>query len=139
MEADMEAHMEEEKWVDDGGLRGHVVTSDGICEVHRRFYELLPEDLLWVEDPDTKERLRVVPGEFRRRDVKVGRHVAISPGAVPRFLKRFELVYGRLGKAEAILATAAAHHRLLWLHPFLDGNGRVSRLMSHAQLLNPLT
>lgn len=27
---------------------------------------------------------------------------------------------------------AAAHHRLLWLHPFLDGNGRVARLMSHA-------
>jgi Fic family protein len=27
---------------------------------------------------------------------------------------------------------AAAHHRLNYIHPFLDGNGRVSRLMSHA-------
>jgi Fic family protein len=26
---------------------------------------------------------------------------------------------------------AAAHHRLLWIHPFLDGNGRVARLMAH--------
>jgi Fic family protein len=41
-------------------------------------------------------------------------------------------------KAEAILATAAAHHRLVWIHPFIDGNGRVARLMSHATLLETL-
>ena len=82
--------------------------------------------------------MRVVPGELRRRDVKVGAHIAISPGAVPRFLKRFEEVYGRLGKTESILGTAAAHHRLAWIHPFVDGNGRVARLMSHAMLLETL-
>jgi Fic family protein len=53
-------------------------------------------------------------------------------------LSRFEQVYGSLGKTESILATAAAHHRLLWVHPFLDGNGRVARLMSHAMLLGRL-
>jgi Fic family protein len=68
----------------------------------------------------------------------VGRHVAISPGAVPRFLERFEEAYGNLGKTESILAIAAAHHRLTWIHPFLDGNGRVARLMSHAVLLETL-
>jgi Fic family protein len=99
---------------------------------------LLPDDLLWVEDPATKKRLRVVPGELRRRDVKVGRHVPVSPGALPRFLARFEQVYGQSGKTESIIAVAAAHHRLLWMHPFLDGNGRVARLMSHAQLLGTL-
>jgi Fic family protein len=57
---------------------------------------------------------------------------------VPRFLLRFEQIYGHLGKAEMILAAAAAHHRLLWIHPFLDGNGRVARLMSHATLLEVL-
>ena len=30
---------------------------------------------------------------------------------------------------------AAAHHRLNYIHPFPDGNGRVSRLMSHAMAL----
>jgi Fic family protein len=98
----------------------------------------MPEDLLWVEDPVTKERHRVVPGELRKRDVQVGRLVAVSPGALPRFLQRFEQVYGNLGKTESIIATAAAHHRLLWVHPFLDGNGRVARLMSHAVLLDTL-
>jgi Fic family protein len=53
-------------------------------------------------------------------------------------LAQFEKVYGRVGKTDAILASAAAHHRLLWIHPFLDGNGRVTRLMSHAVLLDAL-
>jgi hypothetical protein len=115
-----------------------TVTADAICEIHRRFGDLLPPELLKVENPDTGEVLDVVPGEFRHRDVKVGAHVPISHGAVPGFLARFAEVYGRLGRAETILATAAAHHRLLWIHPFLDGNGRVARLMSHAVLLEAL-
>jgi Fic family protein len=47
-------------------------------------------------------------------------------------------VYGNLGKSDWIISTAAAHHRLLWMHPFMDGNGRVARLMSHAMLLGIL-
>src|ERR1035438_4384949 len=84
------AHITVQKWIDSGGLKGRAVTNDGIREIHRRFCELLPEDLLRVEDPETKERERVVPGGLRGSDVKVGSHIAISPGAVPRFLKRFE-------------------------------------------------
>src|SRR5207245_5366297 len=89
-------------------------------------------------DPTTKEKLKVVAGQLRQRDVAVGRHIPVSAPAVPRFLKRFEEVYGKLGKTETILATAAAHHRLAWIHPLLDGNGRVARLMSHATLLEAL-
>jgi len=133
------AHIAVQQWIDRGGLEDSTASSSAsLCEIHRRFCDLLPEELLWVEDPASTERIRVTPGEIRHRDVKVGRHVAVSPGALPRFLERFASVYGRLGKTEGILATAAAHHRLLWMHPFLDGNGRVARLMSHAQLLNLL-
>ena len=110
----------------------------GIREIHHRFYELLPDDLLWIENPDTDERLKVVPGQLRDRDVRVGQHMPISPGAVPRFLAHCEGAYGRLGRTDAILSAAAAHHRLLWIHPFLDGNGRVARLVSHATLLETL-
>jgi len=49
-------------------------------------------------------------------------------------MERFEAVYARLGKLDTILAAAAAHNRLLWIHPFTDGNGRVARLMSYAML-----
>ncbi len=46
------------------------------------------------------------------------------------FAHRYELA--PLGKAGRIIALAAAHHRFNYVHPFPDGNGRVSRLMSHA-------
>ena len=139
LQLEAKAHIRVQAWIDGGGLKdGRAVTAEGVCEIHRRFCELLPDDLLWVEDPATKERVRLVPGELRRRDVKVGAHIAVSPGALPRFLQRFTDTYGHLGKTESILSSAATHHRLLWMHPFLDGNGRVARLMSHALLLERL-
>jgi Fic family protein len=138
LQLEAKAHITVQKWIDGGGLKGRPFTSEGIREIHRRFCELLPEDLLWVEDPETKERVRVVPGGLRESDIKVGAHIAISPGAVPRFLSRFEDVYSRLGKTDSILNAAAAHHRLVWIHPFVDGNGRVTRLLSHAMLLETL-
>src|SRR5467141_751662 len=138
LQLEAKAHIAVQEWIDRGGLKGRAVTSDGIRETHRRFCELLPEDLLWVEDPEKKERVLVVAGELRKRDVVVGTHVAVSAGAVPRFLARFAEVYGAPNKTDSILAAATGHHRLLWIHPFLDGNGRVVRLMSHAMLLETL-
>ncbi|PYS01129.1 MAG: cell filamentation protein Fic [Acidobacteria bacterium] len=138
LQLEAKAHIAVQEWIDGGALQGNAVSTNAIREIHRRFCELLPEDLLWVEDPTTKEKLKVIPGELRQRDVAVGRHIPVSAPAVPRFLKRFEEVYGNLGKTETILAAAAAHHRLTWIHPFLDGNGRVARLMSHATLLEAL-
>lgn len=135
LQLEAKAHIAVQTWIDGGGLTGCAMTEDGIKEIHRRFGELLPDELLWAEDPDTKKRTRVVPGAFRNEDVKVGHHIPISPGAVPRFLRRFQQVYSKLGKLEVIIGVAAAHHRLLWIHPFVDGNGRVARLMSHAVLL----
>jgi Fic family protein len=138
LQLEAKAHIEVQRWIDGGGERGRAATIGAVREIHRRFCERLPDDLLWVTEPDTLARERVVPGELRRRDVKIGQHVAVSPGALPRFLDRFEEVYSCVGKTDSILATAAAHHRLLWIHPFLDGNGRVARLMSHAMLLEAL-
>ena len=138
LQLEARAHIEVQEWIDSGALGARVATVESACEIHRRFCDLLPEELLWTEDPKTGEKIRVEPGKLRSRDVKVGKHVPISPGAVPRFMERFEEVFAALGKAEAILAAAPMHHRLLWIHPFLDGNGRVARLMSHAQLLHHL-
>lgn len=138
LQHEAEAHIAVQRWIDEGGLAGHGTSRAAIIESHRRFCESLPDDLLWVEHPATKEKIRAVPGALRQHDVEVGRHVPVSPGALPRFLDRFEAVYSGLGKAEAILAAPAAHHRLLSIHPFLDGNGRVARLMSYATLRETL-
>ncbi|WP_367198827.1 Fic family protein [Amorphus sp. 3PC139-8] len=138
LQLEAKAHIAVQEWIDRGGVDGRTLTVDALREIHRRFYASLPGDLCWVTDPVTKERFPVTPGALRTRDVQVGRHVAVSPGAVPRFLGRLETAYSKLGKTDAILASATGHHRLLWIHPFLDGNGRVARLMSHAVLRETL-
>ena len=138
LQLEAKAHIEVQKWIDEGGLADRATTETGVREIHERFCTHLPPELLIIEDKETGEKLDVVPGAYRVRDVEVGRHVAVSPGAVPRFMRRFEEGYAKLGKTDRILCAASAHHRLLWIHPFLDGNGRVARLMSHALLLESL-
>lgn len=137
LQLEAKAHITVQKWIDDGGLTAPT-SPDALRELHRRFCELLPPELLVVSAPATGRESQVTPGAFRVDDVQVGRHIAISPGAVPRFLDRFHAVYGRLGRIDSILAAAYAHHRFLWVHPFADGNGRVARLMSHAMLKDAL-
>jgi Fic family protein len=120
LQLEAKSHIGVQKWIDAGGVAGRAVSEQTIRETHRRFCEGLPEDLLSVENPDTGERIRAVPGELRDREVKVGQHVAISPGAVPRFLAYYENVFSRLKKTDAILSSAAAHHRLLTLRDPCD-------------------
>src|SRR5260370_24231310 len=52
-------------------------------------------------------------------------------------MRRFEQAYESkdILATEQLVALAAAHHRLAWIHPFGDGNGRVTRLHSHACLV----
>lgn len=137
LQLEARAHVEVQAWIDAGGVAGGATTQSALSEIHRRFCSLLPDELLWITSADGS-RIQVRPGEFRTTNVAVGRHVAISPGAVPRFMQRFEAVYAGLGAIDSIVAAATAHHRLLWIHPFTDGNGRVARLMSHAMLRDAL-
>jgi Fic family protein len=138
LQLEAKAHIVTQRWIDEGGLAGAAATAAGVAEIHRRFESALPPDLLWVEDAGRGRREPVTPGAIRTSDVQVGRHVPVSPGAVPRFLARWEAAYSGLSKFETVLQTAPAHHRLLWIHPFADGNGRVARLVSYAMLLDAL-
>jgi Fic family protein len=103
--------------------------------LHREFYRELPDKMLHVGGAGREFAMQ--PGEWRSRpehDVAVGRHAPPSSERVPDFMRYFEERYrfGEMGKAGRIIAMAAAHHRLSYIHPFPDGNGRVGRLMSHA-------
>lgn len=138
LQLEARAHVKVQAWIDEGGLSAGAATNSGILEIHKRFCSFLPEELLWVLDVENETRHRILPGVLRNRDVKVGHHIPVSPGVLPAFLKRFETCYSNLGRLDTIISAAAAHHRLLWIHPFMDGNGRVARLMSHAMLLEPL-
>lgn len=102
--------------------------------VHREFYERMPEAFHWVEHEG--QRQEVASGALRTREVQVGRHVAPTSASVDMFLRRFREGYSPspLRTPTRVIAAAASHHRLGWIHPFLDGNGRVMRLFTHAYL-----
>ncbi|HRX89109.1 MAG TPA: Fic family protein, partial [Steroidobacteraceae bacterium] len=139
LQLEARAHIEVQRMIDERvGDMPRPPTSRAFIEwTHREFCKRLPESLLVVDNLDTKERVLVVPGQLRSRTVSVGRHVAPAAEDLPGFMRRFEDAYDavRLTKPRQVIAVAAAHHRFLWIHPFLDGNGRVARLMSHAMLL----
>ncbi len=132
------AHIAVQRWIDEGGLQSGPGSAAAVLEIHKRFYEALPDSLTWVANPEIGERVQVVPGRVRTRDVEVGSLIPVSPGSIVRHITRWEKAYHTLGDFEAVLNTAAAHHRLLWIHPFLDGNGRVARLVSYAMLRKAL-
>lgn len=74
----------------------------------------------------------LMPGALRTQEVSVGRHAAPLAAAVPQFLSRWGSYYAHVRRGEMqVLAIAASHHRLAWIHPFADGNGRVARLHTH--------
>ncbi len=131
------AHIEVQKAIDEGDDPKDFPTSSAYAVwLHREFCRRLPDELLWVEDPETTRRIRLTPGALRDGEVVVGRHLPPPAATLPEFLQRFEYVYSpqSLSKVRQVTAVAAAHHRFLWVHPFYDGNGRVARLMSHALL-----
>ncbi|WP_216332409.1 Fic family protein [Rhizobium sp. X9] len=128
------AHIATQKWIDDEKVLAAGFSVGVVHEIHRRFCERLPPAFLVIGPSEEGRKIVLEPGAIRTERVQVGRHVAISPGAVPRFLVRMEQAYKIRGPAEAILAAACCHHRLLWVHPFLDGNGRVARLVSNAAI-----
>jgi Fic family protein len=139
LQIEARAHIDLQRAVDAGSNTPNAwPASDAYVRwLHREFYERLPKTFLKQTHAETGRESLVVPGQYRTEHVAVGRHVPPAPAALSAFMLRFEEAYSSpvLSKSQRIISVAAAHHRLLWIHPFLDGNGRVARLMSHAMLL----
>ena len=115
------------------GLDVAITSSDFLCWVHKIFYDQLPDELRWVKNEETGEKLEVIGGDIRTADVRVGTHVGPASICLQAFLDRFHQRYSaRSHGVSPIIAVAASHHRLMWIHPFLDGNGRVARLYTDA-------
>ncbi len=125
---DAEAAIEQRYSGESGGRQLYAAAA--VRDIHRELFSRLPP-----EDLVTSEGEPVVPGELRQREVQVGRHVAPAHASLPALLERWGQFYGDIRRGEAaLLALAAAHQRLGWVHPFIDGNGRVMRLHTHAVL-----
>ena len=123
------------RWAD--GVLPDPVSTPFLKDLHAEFYQNATDAMLTIEG--THRRFIMEPGRFRDRpehDVAVGRHIPPSSPCVAAFMDRFAERYAgpHLGMAGKILAIPTAHHRFNYIHPFPDGNGRVSRLMSHAMI-----
>ena len=132
------AHVRVQREVDRMGNEGTLpppASREFILWLHGEFYRDAPEAVLLIKTD--RAELRMEPGEWRTRpeeDVEVRRHVPPSSAHVADFMRYFEKRFQvqSMGRATQTMAIASAHHRFNYIHPFLEGNGRVSRLMSHA-------
>ncbi|KPP68930.1 adenosine monophosphate-protein transferase FICD-like [Scleropages formosus] len=98
------------------------ITIDDILEIHRR--------VLGHADP-------VEAGRLRTNQVFVGHHIPPHPQDLTRHMQ--ELVQW-LNSEEAfslhpVEFAALAHYKLVYVHPFTDGNGRTSRLLMNLVLM----
>ncbi len=138
LQAEAAAHVRVQAQIDGMAADGRLpepASREFILQLHRDFYKDAPIEMLRVHGKDRE--FLMVPGEWRslpQHDVAVGRHIPPSSARVEDFMRYFEERYRfeKLQQGGRILAMAAAHHRLNYIHPFPDGNGRVSRLVSHA-------
>ncbi len=132
------AHVRVQAEIDRRAVEGHLpepASVDFVQWLHREFYRDAADAMLRIKGAGRDFTMR--PGEWRagpEHDVAVGRHVPPSSDRVDAFMRYFADRYrfDRMGKAGRIISMAAAHHRFNYIHPFPDGNGRVSRLVSHA-------
>jgi len=108
--------------------QGKAIPIEAVSEIHRQTVELA-----WaVEPPATADR----PGAWRKGGVRI-RRVAVSlPPAIHADLSEWSRSTGSRSDAVHPITHAAEHHA--WferIHPFVDGNGRVGRLLLNFMLL----
>ncbi|MGN7741527.1 Fic family protein [Pseudomonas sp. 22526] len=106
-----------------------------ISNIHRRLFRDASTEALSLGDGRV-----MVPGKLRSEEneqVQVGAHVAPAAAAVLPMLQHLQLHYGRIkDPRRQLIAVLAGHHRVVLVHPFLDGNGRVVRMLTHLQLVH---
>lgn len=125
------AHIDAEKEVSGQVAQRSALEADFVQMTHHALYSRLDP-----EDRSSKGGVPVEPGKLRQIDVAVGRHTPPAWHSLPAFMAAFTQHYDRPRSADSqLIAIACAHHRMAWLHPFVDGNGRAARLQTHAAML----
>jgi len=114
----------------------NVYGRDFLCWLHESFNLHLPEEAREGRT-SSGQAYPVEIGQPRTFNVDVGAHTPPDHRQMDGFLQRFSDAYQNpsILDTSRLPALAAAHHRLAWIHPFGDGNGRVARLQSHAALI----
>ncbi len=127
-------HIEVQKYVENYFIEGQTpFHRDFILDVHRELYAH-PDmaHFLHIEDKENHKIIEMVPGKLRENNVRVGQHIAPDYSELSSLFNKYELLYrlpDHATQAKKVIFALASHHRLMWIHPFLDGNGRTARLV----------
>lgn len=131
------AHMQVQEWlIAQKPDLDTLFNPEFICRLHREFYQRIPESLWVIKDEQGKAVDTVSPGELRTRSVVVGQHIPPEAEDLAPLMAKYCEIYNpkKFSGDRKIIALMAAHHRFAWIHPFIDGNGRVGRLLTDAAL-----
>jgi Fic family protein len=77
-------------------------------------------------------------GKYRHGDVMItgSTHKPPSAHELPHLMREFMVwIKSNAGKYHPVELAALAHHRLVFIHPFVDGNGRTARLFMNLLLM----
>jgi Fic family protein len=112
------------------GSRAELYAPKFVERIHAELYLKLP-----AKEQLTDDGTKLIPGALRRGRVTAGQHLAPVATEIPELLAAWGERYSSLPGLElAVVGAICSHHRLLWIHPFPDGNGRASRLHTHLLL-----
>ena len=77
-------------------------------------------------------------GRYRKENVTINGATHIPPDfvKVPELMEKLVLNYETWNKYHPIIQAALLHGELVKIHPFIDGNGRTSRLIMNLDLMN---
>ena len=131
------AHIQTERWIQESSpLPADLYAAHTVRSIHSHLFSPWGHEDgggLPPGAPSGTNKATYSPGVLRTCDVVIGHHVAPGWQCLEALLQQWAKGYGTARPGEMqIVAAAAAHHRLLWMHPFVDGNGRVARLQTLA-------
>jgi Fic family protein len=99
------------------------LTEEIICHLHQLFYQQI--------DPQRAGKYRQVPVFIS------GSRYAVAPVAEigKRMQQLLQWYNNNEGKLHPVILAAELHKRFVFIHPFVDGNGRMARLLMNLSLM----
>lgn len=79
---------------------------------------------------------KATPGQFRKQSVRVGDLIPPPAPEIPRLMSGLEKYMNDPSDMPPLLRAGLAHVQFEAIHPFLDGNGRIGRLLIVLMLID---
>ena len=110
---------------------GTEITRAHISKIHKTIVDGLTPPSKKGEGSDYPGQLRPINATIQKSDL-----VLPDTVKVPEYFDELlNFVNTKRDQKDDLLVTALAHHRMTWIHPFDNGNGRMVRMFTYALLI----